>query len=109
MSQDHAKLKYLFGLIKPALVLVQDGPAFEKALKALDSYGVTVVHVARPAGGIAEHRLRSTSRRPRLRAMSRIRLQRSRRNGRKIPFTSGSTAMPKAVITTQRMLCANSG
>src|SRR4051812_28527530 len=48
MSQDHLKLKYLFGLIKPAVVMVQDGPAFEKALKALDLDGVTVVHVARP-------------------------------------------------------------
>src|SRR3954465_2382303 len=53
MSQDHAKLKYLFGLIKPALVLVQDGPTFEKALRALNLDGVTVVHVARGAEGIA--------------------------------------------------------
>src|ERR1700733_6204174 len=52
MSQDHVKLKYLFDLIKPALVMVEDGPAFEKALKALDLDGVTVVHVARPCDGI---------------------------------------------------------
>ena len=52
MSQDHAKLKYLFGLIKPALVMVQDGPTFEKALKALNLDGIVVVHVARPAEGI---------------------------------------------------------
>ena len=49
MSQDHLKLKYLFDLIKPKVVMVQDGPVFEKALKALDLDGVTVVHVARPA------------------------------------------------------------
>src|SRR2546423_13783473 len=47
MSHDHVKLKYLFSLIQPAVVMVQDGPAFEKALKALDLDGVTVVHVAR--------------------------------------------------------------
>src|SRR5258708_18632054 len=29
MSQDHVKLKYLFDLIKPAVVMVQDGTAFE--------------------------------------------------------------------------------
>src|SRR2546427_143800 len=52
MSQDHLKLKYLFDLIKPAVVMVQDGPTFEKALKALDLQGVTVVHVARPCEGI---------------------------------------------------------
>jgi feruloyl-CoA synthase len=52
MSQDHLKLKYLFDLIKPAVVMVQDGPTFEKALKALDLSGVTVVHVLRPCEGI---------------------------------------------------------
>src|SRR5882762_4106936 len=52
MSQDHLKLKYLFNLIKPAVVMVQDGPTFEKSLKALDLEGVTVVHVARPCDGI---------------------------------------------------------
>src|SRR5579872_4243468 len=52
MSQDHAKLKYLFGLIKPKVVMVQDGPTFEKALRALDLDGVTVIHVARPCDGI---------------------------------------------------------
>ena len=48
MSHDHVKLKYLFDLIKPRVVMVQDGPSFEKALKALDLGGVTVIHVTRP-------------------------------------------------------------
>src|ERR1700761_2555264 len=52
MSHDHVKLKYLFELIKPQVVMVQDGPTFEKALRALDLTGVTVVHVARPCDGI---------------------------------------------------------
>src|SRR3977135_3112003 len=52
MSHDHVKLKYLFDLIKPDVVMVQDGPAFEKALKSLDLDGVAVVHVARPCEGI---------------------------------------------------------
>src|ERR1700724_50661 len=47
MSQDHVKLKYLFDLIKPDLVMVQDGPAFEKALGAIDLADVIVVQVAR--------------------------------------------------------------
>src|SRR3984893_17578153 len=52
MSHDHVKLKYLFDLIKPAVVMVQDGLTFEKSLKALDLTGVTVVHVVRPCDGI---------------------------------------------------------
>src|SRR6201985_2257568 len=53
MSHDHQKLKYLFSLIKPAVVMVQDGPTFEKALRALDLTGVTIIHVARPVEGVA--------------------------------------------------------
>src|SRR6202521_5320308 len=52
MSRDYAKLKYLFDLLKPAGVMVQDGPTFEKALKALPLGVVTVIHVARPCEGI---------------------------------------------------------
>ena len=52
MSQDHLKLKYLFDLIKPRVVMVQDGPAFAKALGALDLTGVTVIHIVRPCEGI---------------------------------------------------------
>lgn len=52
MSQDHAKLKYLFGLVKPAVVMVQDGPTFEKALAALDLDGITVIHVDRAPASI---------------------------------------------------------
>src|SRR6478609_1583648 len=52
MSQDHLKLKYLFNLVKPAVVMVQDGPTFEKALKALDLTGITVIHVLRPCENI---------------------------------------------------------
>lgn len=107
MSQDHAKLKYLFGLIKPKLVLVQDGPTFEKALKALDLDGVTVVHVARPADGIksvAYADLAATKVTPAVaESIARI----TPDTVGKLLFTSGSTGMPKAVINTQRMMCAN--
>ena len=52
MSLDHVKLKYLFDLIRPGVVMVQDGPTFEKALNALDLDGVTVVLVQRPCESI---------------------------------------------------------
>jgi len=107
MSQDHVKLKYLFGLIKPALVMVQDGPAFEKALKALDLDGVTVVHVARPCEGIDSIAFADL-------AATRVTADVEDSIARitpetvgKLLFTSGSTGMPKAVINTQAMMCAN--
>ena len=48
MSQDHAKLKYVFDLIKPGLVFVQNGEIFARALAALDLEGVLLVHVDKP-------------------------------------------------------------
>ncbi|MBH5386719.1 AMP-binding protein [Bradyrhizobium diversitatis] len=107
MSHDHVKLKYLFDLIKPAVVMVQDGPTFEKALKALDLTGVTVVHVARPCDGIESvsfAELAATSVTADVEAsIAEITPQ----TVGKLLFTSGSTGMPKAVINTQEMMCAN--
>jgi feruloyl-CoA synthase len=107
MSQDHAKLKYLFGLIKPALVLVQDGPPFEKALKALNLNGVTVVHVARPADGIASIAFADLAATPVTRDVEESIAKITPDTVGKLLFTSGSTGMPKAVINTQAMMCAN--
>ncbi len=107
MSQDHAKLKYLFGLVKPAVVLVQDGVMFERALRALGLDGVTLVHVERPADGLpsmAFADLAATKVTPDVAAS--IDAITPDTTG-KLLFTSGSTGMPKAVINTQRMMCAN--
>jgi len=107
MSRDHAKLRYVFDLIRPGLVFVQNGEIYAEALAALDLDGVLVVHVdkaptrmqslpwsellaARPTGAVQE-------------SIDRI----EPGTIGKFLFTSGSTGMPKAVINTQQMMCAN--
>jgi feruloyl-CoA synthase len=107
MSQDHVKLKYLFDLIKPALVMVQDGPTFEKALKALDLAGVTVVHVTRPCEGIASIAFSDLAATPVTKDVEASIAAITPDTVGKLLFTSGSTGMPKAVINTQQMMCAN--
>jgi feruloyl-CoA synthase len=107
MSQDHAKLKYLFNLIKPAVVMVQDGPTFEKALKALDLTDVTVVHVLRPCEGIKSVSLADLAATPVTKAVEESIAKITPDTVGKLLFTSGSTGMPKAVINTQEMMCAN--
>jgi feruloyl-CoA synthase len=107
MSHDHVKLKYLFDLIKPALVMVQDGPTFEKALKALDLTGVTVIHVARPCDGIKSVSFAELAATPVTRDVEASIAQITPATVGKLLFTSGSTGMPKAVINTQQMMCAN--
>src|SRR3984957_11123367 len=107
MSQDHVKLKYLFDLIKPALVMVQDGPTFEKSLQALNLEGVTVVHVARPCEGIKSIAFADLAATKVTQAVEASIAQISPDTVGKLLFTSGSTGMPKAVINTQQMMCAN--
>ncbi len=107
LSQDHAKLRDIFGLIRPRLVMVQDGPTFAAALAALDLRGVTLVHVQRAPEGLASvpyAELAATRVTPAVdAALARL----GPDSVGKLLFTSGSTGMPKAVINTQRMMCAN--
>src|SRR4051794_23232980 len=107
MSHDHLKLKYLFDLIKPAVVMVQDGPTFAKALHALPLDGVTVVHVARPCDGIASIAFADLAATPVTGDVADSIAQITPDSVGKLLFTSGSTGMPKAVINTQAMMCAN--
>src|SRR5437879_774933 len=93
MSQDHLKLKYLFDLIKPAVVMVQDGPTFEKALKALDLTGVTVVHVARPCEGIKSVAFADLAAVPVAEDVEASSAKITTDPVRKLRFTSGSTCL----------------
>jgi len=107
MSQDHLKLKYLFELIRPAAVMVQDGPTFEKALQALPLDGVTVIHVARPCDVLVSLAFADLAATHVTDAVEASVAAITPDTIGKLLFTSGSTGMPKAVINTQRMMCAN--
>jgi len=107
MSHDHQKLKYLFELVRPALVLVQDGALFGRALQALDLTGVKVVHVASPPQGIDSLSFAELAATPVTDEVAQSIAAITPDTVGKLLFTSGSTGMPKAVINTQRMMCAN--
>ncbi|NEV79730.1 AMP-binding protein [Rhodopseudomonas sp. BR0C11] len=107
MSHDHLKLKYLFDLVKPAAVMVQEGAPFTKALHALDPKDVQVIHVANPADGIASIAFDDMVATPVTDQVAQSIARITPDTVAKFLFTSGSTGMPKAVINTQRMMCAN--
>jgi feruloyl-CoA synthase len=107
LSRDHAKLRYIFDIIRPGLVMVQDGLAFEPALAALDLEGITVVHVDRPPRAIPSKAFSELAATRPTSAVAASLAAITPDTVGKLLFTSGSTGMPKAVINTQQMMCAN--
>jgi feruloyl-CoA synthase len=110
VSQDHGKLRHVVDTLTPGLVYAADWARYHRAIEAAVPPGTEVVLSHTDGSEAAAHpittlqRLRATEPTPALDAAMRA-------TGPdtivKFLFTSGSTNLPKAVITTQRMLCAN--
>ena len=107
MSQDHAKLKYVFDLIRPGLVFVQNGEIYGDALAASTSTACCwsmSTRRRRRWQSLPWSELIATK--PTDAVQTSIDRIEAETVG-KFLFTSGSTGMPKAVINTQEMMCAN--
>jgi len=104
MSSDFDKLKYVFELIQPKLIFMQESALFEKALAALDLDGVELVSADGKTGTPYAELLKTKPGPEVEESYAALNYDMVA----KYLFTSGSTGMPKAVITTQRMMCVNS-
>ena len=107
VSRDYGKLGYVIKLLTPGLVFVDDADKFADALRVNVGPDVEIA-VSRGAvpgrdvTGLAD--LTATPEDPRLDA---IHAAVGPDTIAKFLLTSGSTGNPKAVINTQRMICAN--
>ncbi len=107
VSKDYGKLSYLMKLLTPGLVFADDAEKFADALQANVSLGVEIAasYGALPGRDVTMLAdLMATPLHPRLDAVHRAI---GPDTIAKFLLTSGSTGNPKAVVNTQRMLCAN--
>jgi feruloyl-CoA synthase len=107
VSRDYGKLGYLMKLLTPGLVFADDATKFADALAANVSFGTEIaasrgVVPGRDITTLAD--LMATPLHPRLDAVHEAI---GPDTIAKFLLTSGSTGNPKAVINTQRMICAN--
>ena len=107
VSRDYGKLGFLMKLLTPGLVFADDASKFSDALTANVSLGTEIVasRGAVPGRDVTWlSDLLATSEHPRLDAAHDAI---GPDTIAKFLLTSGSTGNPKAVINTQRMICAN--
>ncbi|MET3599806.1 feruloyl-CoA synthase [Martelella mangrovi] len=107
IEEAHGRLAYAIGKVKPALAFVDDAARYAKALERPEFDDIAVVAVntegaPRPVTAFADL----------LKGDGTVDLEAAHAKVRpdtlaKLLFTSGSTSNPKAVMTTQRMMCAN--
>jgi feruloyl-CoA synthase len=110
-SSDHEELRRIAALVTPAVVFADEAGAFGPALSAVrdgcaarePASDPAVVTITGGHGTLAWRELTAAPPTPAGDAAAGV----GPDTVAKLLFTSGSTGEPKAVITTQRMLCAN--
>ena len=107
VSKDYGKLSYLMKLLTPGLVFADDADKFADALQANVPAGVEIATAYGALPGRDVTMLADLMASPLHGGLDALHQAIGPDTIAKFLLTSGSTGNPKAVINTQRMLCAN--
>lgn len=107
LSQDFAKLRHVCDLLQPGLIFVSDAAVYQRAVDAVLPADTPLVAVRGEMAGRPQVSFASLLEQPGGAQAQASFMASGPDSIAKFLFTSGSTKLPKAVITTQRMLCAN--
>jgi feruloyl-CoA synthase len=114
LSQDFEKLKHIFETITPGFVYASDWERYGKAIQAVikDDMNIAIDNIAKKptnTSPIAEKVVNFSDllKSPNVSKVSAAMATTGPDTIVKFLFTSGSTKLPKGVVNTQRMICAN--
>lgn len=107
VSKDYGKLSYLLKLLTPGLVFAEDADKFADALAANVSLGTEIAASYGSVPGRDVTLLADLMATPIRSDLDAVHGKIGPDTIAKFLLTSGSTGNPKAVINTQRMICAN--
>ena len=107
ISQDFEKLRHILTTLTPGLVFAADAKRYGKAIEAAVGQDIEVVLHSGEIAGRATTTFASLLATPATPAVDSAMQATGPDTIAKFLFTSGSTKLPKAVINTQRMWCAN--
>ena len=107
ISTDYDKLRHVINTVTPGLLFATDAARYGKALQAVASPDMEVVLVEGELPGLNCSSFDALCATPDTPAVDAAIAATGPDTIVKFMFTSGSTKLPKAVINTQRMWCAN--